>query len=110
MAPQYLTDLFCKTSSIHDYNTRFAQDALALPKPNSNTRKKSFSYRGAVAWNNLLSDLKKIDSLRIIYKMSGRSLSVYKDTTASHEYLCTLIKNGHEFCKLLLKRTQIVVQ
>ena len=40
-----------------------------------------------------------------IYKMSGRSLSVYKDTSASHEYLCTLIKNGHEFCKLLLKRT-----
>ena len=44
------------------------------------------------------------------YKMSGRSLSVYKDTSASHEYLCTLIKNGHEFCKLRLKRTQIVVQ
>ena len=49
-------------------------------------------------------------NLRTIYKMSGRSLSVYKDTSASHEYLCTLIKNGHEFCKLLLKRTQIVVQ
>ena len=45
-----------------------------------------------------------------IYKMSGRSLSVYKDTSALHEYLCTLIMNGHEFCKLLLKRTQIVVQ
>ena len=45
-----------------------------------------------------------------IYKMSGRSLSVYIDTSASHEYLCTMIKNGHEFCKLLLKRTQIVVQ
>ena len=43
-------------------------------------------------------------------KWVGRSLSVYKDTSASHEYLCTLIKNGHEFCKLLLKRTQIVVR
>ena len=50
------------------------------------------------------------EALSTIYKMSGRSLSVYKDTSASHEYLCTLIKNGHEFCKLLLKRTQIVVQ
>ena len=38
--------------------------------------------------------------------MHGRSLSVYEDTSASHEYLCTLIKNGHEFCKLLIKRTQ----
>ena len=45
-----------------------------------------------------------------INKMSGRSLSVYKDTSASHEYLCILIKNGHEFCKLHQKRTQIVVQ
>ena len=51
-----------------------------------------------------------IQFLCTIYKMSGRSLSVYKDTSASHEYLLTLIKNGHEFCKLLLKRTQIVVQ
>ena len=50
------------------------------------------------------------DVICTIYKMSGRSLSVYKDTSASHEYLCTLKKNGHEFCKLLLKRTQIVVQ
>ena len=48
--------------------------------------------------------------LRTIYKMSSRSLLVYKDTSASHEYVCTLIKNGHEFCKLLLKRTEIVVQ
>ena len=48
--------------------------------------------------------------LSTIYKMSGCSLSVYKDTNASHDYLCTQIKNEHKFCKLLLKRTQIVVQ
>ena len=42
--------------------------------------------------------------------MSGRSLSVYKDTSASHEYLCALIKNGHEFIKCLQKHTQVVVQ
>ena len=39
------------------------EDALALPKPNANSRKKSFSYRGAVALNNLSSDLKKIDTM-----------------------------------------------
>ena len=42
--------------------------------------------------------------LSTIYKMSG-SLSVYKDTSASHEYLCTLIKSGHEFCKLITSKT-----
>ena len=41
--------------------------------------------------------------------MSGRSVSVNTDTSASHEYLCTLIKNGREFCKLLIKRSQTVV-
>ena len=50
------------------------------------------------------------DVICTIYKMSGRSLSVYKDTSASHGYLCALIKNGHEFCKLLIKRTQIIVR
>ena len=33
-----------------------------------------------------------------VYKMSGRSVSVYTDTSASHEYLCKLIQNGHKFC------------
>ena len=41
-----------------------------------------------------------------VCKMSGRSVSVYTDTSASHEYLCTLIQNGHEFCKLFIKRPQ----
>ena len=36
--------------------------------------------------------------------MSGRSVSVYTNTSAWHEYLCTLIQNGHEFRKLLIKR------
>ena len=41
--------------------------------------------------------------------MSGRSLPVYKDTSSPQQYLCTRIKNGHEFIKHLQKRTQIVV-
>ena len=41
--------------------------------------------------------------------MSGRSVSVYTDTSASHEYLCKLIQNGHEFCELLIKRPQTVM-
>ena len=44
-----------------------------------------------------------------VYKMSGRSVSVYTDTSASHEYLCTLIQNGHSFSKLLIKRPQTVM-
>ena len=38
--------------------------------------------------------------------MIGRFVSVYADTSGSHEYLWTLMKNGQEFCKLLFKRPQ----
>ena len=31
LAPQYLIDLFCNTNFLHDHNTRYAEDALALP-------------------------------------------------------------------------------
>ena len=37
-----------------------------------------------------------------VYKMSGRSVSVYTNTSASHEYLCTLVQNGHDFLNYLL--------
>ena len=39
-------------------------------------------------------------SLCKVYKMCSRSVSVYPDMSASHEYLRTLIQNGYEFCKL----------
>ena len=35
--------------------------------------------------------------------------ALYIDMSASHEYLCTLVQNGHEFCKLLIKRPQTVM-
>ena len=41
--------------------------------------------------------------------MSGSSVSGYTDTSALHEYLCTLIQNGHEYCKLRIKRRQTVI-
>ena len=44
-----------------------------------------------------------------VYKISGDSVSVYTDTSASHEYLRTLIQNGHSFCRLLIKRPQTVM-
>ena len=44
-----------------------------------------------------------------VYKMGGRSVSVYKDTSASREDLCTLMQNGHKFCKLFIKRPQTVM-
>ena len=41
-----------------------------------------------------------------IYKMSDRAISLHADTSAT---LYALIKLGHRFCELLIKRTQIIV-
>ena len=38
-----------------------------------------------------------------------RSMSMCTDTSALQEYLCTLIQNGHEYCKLFIKRPQTVM-
>jgi hypothetical protein len=59
MVPDYLIDLFTKTSTLHNHQTRQAEFNFALPKPSTNFCKKSFSYRGAVAWNDLLPNIKK---------------------------------------------------
>ena len=63
MVPDYLADLFTKTSALHNHETRQAEFNLTLPKPNTNFRKKSFSYRGAVTWNDLLPNMKNMGSL-----------------------------------------------
>lgn len=63
--PVYLSDLFTKTSIAHGYETRQAEFNFVPPKPNTNFCKKSFSYRGAVAWNNLPADIKSLGSLTI---------------------------------------------
>jgi hypothetical protein len=60
--PDYLVDLFTKTSSSHGYETRQAEFNFVPPKPNTNFCKKSFSYRGAVAWNKLPTNVKSLDS------------------------------------------------
>ena len=58
MVPDYLIDLFTKTNVVHVYGTRQAEFNFMPPKPNTNFGIKSFSYRGAVASNDLTSTAK----------------------------------------------------
>ena len=64
MVPDYLIDLFTKTNIVHGHETRQAKFNFVPPKPNTNFGKKSFSYRGAVAWNNLTSHQKSSTNLK----------------------------------------------
>ena len=60
-SPVYLQDLF--TPYCTDYNLRNSEQKLALPIPRTNYLKRSFSYDGAILWNNLPQQVRIIDSL-----------------------------------------------
>lgn len=55
VAPEYINKMF-KHCNNENYQMRSNRHKLILDKPNKNFMKKSFSYRGACAWNNLPND------------------------------------------------------
>ena len=57
--------MFQKTNEVHEHQTRQAKHDFLPPKPKTNYLKKAFSYRGAVAWNNLPSEIKNSESVNI---------------------------------------------
>ena len=52
LVPNYLTQLFNLNNNIN-HQLRSNNRSLYIPKPRTNFLKNSFSYRGAVSWNNL---------------------------------------------------------
>ena len=65
--PENLTELFCLTSEVHSYNLRGSRFDMQLPKPKTNSLKRSFAYRGAAAWNSFpdhVRDLKTLNSFK----------------------------------------------
>ena len=74
MVPDYLIDLFTKTNVVHGYGTRQVEFNFMPPKPKTNFGKKSFSYRGAVAWNSLTSTAKSSKSLKSLKTISSHIL------------------------------------
>ena len=61
--PTYLRERFHRTSEIHNCNLRGSNYDLQLPLPKTNFLKRSFSYRGAMAWNQLSSQTREIGGL-----------------------------------------------
>ena len=61
--PTYLRELFHRTSEIHDYNLRGSNYDLQLPLTKTIFLKRSFSYRGAMAWNQLSNETHEMGDL-----------------------------------------------
>ena len=67
-APIYVTSQFSSRNIMHDYNVRGSQVNFSLPKPNTNFKKNSLAYSGAVTWNSLSDDIKSTEDV-IAFKM-----------------------------------------
>ena len=63
LAPQYLCNLFTKTSACSSRSLRNTETDLRLPKKRSANGQKCFSFRGAKLWNSLPAESKKASSL-----------------------------------------------
>ena len=61
LAPPYLTEKFTFRDS--SYNTRSGSFNLNIPRPKTESMKRSFLYRGAMCWNSLAPELRQCPSL-----------------------------------------------
>ena len=61
LALVYLQDLFNEQSTDYDFRDSFGK--LTLPRPRSNYFRRSFSYSGALLWNSLPRNIRKIKSI-----------------------------------------------
>ena len=71
MTPKHVTELF-STCQNDMYGLRSNNRKLHLPNPKTNFLKKSFSYRGALAWNKLPHEV--VDK----YRFLSRDLYAFK--------------------------------
>jgi hypothetical protein len=65
MAASFLNNMFQKTNEVHEHQTRQGKHDFLPSKPKTNYLKKALSCRGAVAWNNLPSEIKNSESVNI---------------------------------------------
>ena len=50
--------MFESISNVHSYDLRGSSNNIFIPRPRTEAAKRSFSYRGAVLWNDLPDETK----------------------------------------------------
>ena len=64
LAPDYLAEMFVDRSNITNYTLRDTSGKLAIPQPQTDYLKNSFSYSGAVLWNSPARELRQTSFLQ----------------------------------------------
>ncbi len=75
LTPHYLRQLFESRSK--GYNLRNSENNLSVPQPRTNCGKRSFSYSGAVLWNELPQNV-RAKALLINLKEKLTTYSLYE--------------------------------
>ena len=81
LAPAYLCNLFLPR--IPSYDFRNAKKKLLLPKPRTDYLKHSFSYSGAILWNNLPEEIRTSNSLAFFKRSYNKLFSDQYSRTAN---------------------------
>ena len=81
LAPSYLCNLFAPRTP--NYYFRNAKKTLILPKPRTDYLKRSFSYSGALLWNNLPEEIRTSNSLGFLKRSFHRWFSDQYSHTAN---------------------------
>ena len=81
LAPAYLCNLFAPRTP--NYYFRNAKKKLILPKPRTDYLNRSFSYSGALLWNNLPEEMRTSNFLGLFKRGSHRWISDRYSHTAN---------------------------
>ena len=81
LAPAYLCNLF--VPRISNYDFRNAEKMLLLPKPRTDYLKRSFSYSGAILWDNLPEEMCTSNSLAFFKRSYNKWFSDQYSHTAN---------------------------
>ena len=68
LGPESLSSLFTYKNEIINYKLRNVSSGLCLPKPRTNSMKKSFMYNGAKLWNSIPNEIRESKSLSCFQK------------------------------------------
>ena len=82
--PTYLQEYFHRTSEVHNYNLRGSNYDFQLTLPKTKCLKRSFSYRGANAWNQLSNQIRDLRDLGLLLRVEDahdvtKALRVFRD-------------------------------
>ena len=76
MGPECLQNLFTFREEVLNHNLRNSAFNVCLPKPRTNSMKKSLMFDGGSTWNSLPLDIRNSQSL----KLFKRKIAAYSET------------------------------